>query len=37
MGSYSKLVQESASPTEMTMRILKTSISTLEAFNPIPK
>ena len=35
MGSYSKLVQESASPTEMTMRILKTSISTLEAFNPI--
>jgi hypothetical protein len=35
MGLYTKLQQSAGSPTEMTLRILRSSISTLEAFNPI--
>ena len=35
MGAYTKALQSGTSPTEMSLRILKSSISTLEAFNPI--
>ena len=35
MGSYIKSLQASDAPTEMSLRILKTAISTLEALNPI--
>ncbi|MGO4209648.1 abortive infection family protein [Terriglobus sp. 2YAB30_2] len=35
MGTYAKFIQKDSSPTEMAVRILRSSISTLEAFNSI--